>query len=69
METDLKKSLFWELAEPLLISGVVEKGTMMGFPCLRVDDKFFASLEKNTNNLIVKLSAQWVSDLIGQGHA
>lgn len=41
----------------------------MGFPCLRIDGKFFASLEKNTSDLIVKLPAQRVNELIEQGAA
>ena len=69
MEKNTKNSLFWELAEPLLVSGVAERGTMMGFPCLRTGGKFFASLEKNTGHLIVKLPAQRVSELIDQGQA
>jgi hypothetical protein len=64
-----KKLLFWEVAKPLLNNGVAERGTMMGYPCLRTEGKFFASLEKNTGNLIVKLPAPQVSDLIDQGQA
>ena len=69
MEKDQKNSLFWELAEPMLETGVAEQGTMMGFPCLRTGGKFFASLEKNTNDLIVKLPTQRVSELIENGQA
>jgi hypothetical protein len=69
MEKEQKNALFWELAEPLLVSGGAEQSTMMGFPCLRIEGKFFASLEKNTNNLIVKLPAQRVSELIDNGQA
>lgn len=39
----------------------------MGFPCLRVGDAFFASLEKDTNHLIVKLPAERVDELIDAG--
>jgi hypothetical protein len=61
--------LFWEVSEPLLSSGVAERGTMMGYPCLRTEGKFFASLEKNSGNLIVKLPAQRVNELIDLGQA
>ena len=64
-----KKPLFWEVSEPLLSSGVAERGTMMGYPCLRTEGKFFASLEKNTDSLIVKLPAQRVKELIDLGQA
>jgi hypothetical protein len=45
----------------------VTRSTMMGFPCLRVDDKFFACLEPATGNLIVKLPAERVNDLVRTG--
>ena len=69
MDNKQKESLFWDLAESLLTNGVAERGTMMGYPCLRTEGKFFASLEKNTGNLIVKLPPQRVSELIDQGQA
>ena len=50
-----KGELFWTLAEPLLATGRAERGTMMGFACLRSRGQFFASLERGTNNLIVAL--------------
>ena len=36
------ETYFWELAEPLLASEGVTRGTMMGFPCLRKHGAFFA---------------------------
>lgn len=39
----------------------------MGFPCLRVQGKFCASLEKDTADLIVKLPASRVKELIETG--
>jgi hypothetical protein len=47
-------TLFWELAKPLL-GGGAEKSTMMGHPCLRINGDFFASMERNTGDLIVNL--------------
>lgn len=64
-----KSKLFWSLADPMLASGEVEKGTMMGFPCLRVSGKFFASIERTTDDLIVKLPKERVTDLINSGEA
>ena len=64
-----KSKLFWSLADAMLASGAVEKGTMMGFPCLRVSGKFFASLERNTDDLIVKLPKDRVNELIENGEA
>ena len=61
-------SLFWELAEPLMAAGA-ERSTMMGFPCLRIDGAFFASLEHRTGDLIVKLPAERVSEMIEAGEA
>jgi hypothetical protein len=60
--------LFWEIAEPLLASGA-EKSTMMGHPCLRINGDFFASMERNTGDLIVKLAATTVDEMIDAGTA
>lgn len=45
----------------------VTRSTMMGFPCLRVDGKFFACVERASGNLIVKLPAERVNDLVRTG--
>lgn len=63
----LREDLFWELAEELYADPAVTRGTMMGFPCLRVDGNFFASLERGTNHLIVKLAAARVDTLVAKG--
>lgn len=65
---DIDDTLFWELAEPLLAAGA-EKSTMMGHPCLRIDGDFFASMERRTGDLIVKLSADTVNEMIDAGTA
>ena len=41
--------------------------TMMGFPCLRRNGAFFASLEPKTESLILKLPAERVIQLIESG--
>jgi len=65
---DVDDELFWELAEPLLANGA-EKSTMMGHPCLRIDGNFFASMERRTGDLIVKLHADQVNEMIDAGSA
>jgi len=66
--SEIDDTLFWELAEPLLANGA-EKSTMMGHPCLRIDGDFFASMERNTGDLIVKLAADRVNEMIEAGTA
>ena len=70
MSTDAteREALFRQLTE--LVSHCdarVTRSTMMGFPCLRVDGKFFACIERATGNLILKLSAERVNDLVRTG--
>jgi len=66
-ETTTKEQLFWDLADEMYTDPAVAEGTMMGFPCLRVNGQFFASLDKNTKNLIVKLPAARVDELVDSG--
>jgi hypothetical protein len=61
--------LFWRLAEPLLADPAVTRSTMMGLPCLRLNGQFFASLDRRTQALLVKLPAGRVNALIASGHA
>ncbi len=44
-----------------------ERGTMMGLPCLRVAGGFFASADRQTGDLIVKLPKDRVLALIEAG--
>lgn len=60
-------ALFQSLADPLVAAGAAQHGTMMGFPCLRADGKFFASLEPKTGRLIAKLPAERVRALVDGG--
>ena len=60
-------AFFWSLAEPLLAEEAITKSTMMGFPCLRVDGGFFASADHRSGDLIVKLPATYVEELIEVG--
>ncbi|MBC7273813.1 MAG: MmcQ/YjbR family DNA-binding protein [Streptomyces sp.] len=45
----------------------VTTGTMMGFPCLRVAGEFFASCDRRSGDLIVKLPRERVQELIESG--
>ena len=58
---------FWAVAEPLLALPGVSKSTMMGFPCVRRDGKYFASVNKDGSSMIIKLPEPRVLDLIAEG--
>jgi hypothetical protein len=60
---------FWRLAEPLLARPGVTRSTMMGLPCLRLDGAFFASCDRRTGDLLVKLPETRVGELIEAGIA
>jgi hypothetical protein len=55
------------LAEALLERPEVSRGTMMGFPCLRVAGDFFACIHHEGTSLIVKLPAERVSRAVASG--
>jgi hypothetical protein len=40
----------------------------VGLPCVRLDGRFFASLDRRTGALLVKLSSERVRQLIDAGH-
>lgn len=60
-------ALFWEIAEPMIAAGEAQLGTMMGHPCLRVNGAFFATAGHAGHELIVKLPALRVNELIADG--
>ncbi len=60
---------FWELAEALLDEPGITRSTMMGFPCLRIDGKFFATCDHRSGALVVKLSEDRVDGLVASGRA
>ncbi len=60
---------FWSLAEPLLQQAGVTRSTMMGFPCLRLNGRFFASCDHRTGHLVVKLDEQRVTAMLDVGRA
>lgn len=59
---------FWSLAAEQLSRGEqVDEGSLMGFPCLRVDGGFFCTCDHRDGALIVKLPAPRVRALIDDG--
>jgi hypothetical protein len=60
---------FWELAEPLLEGAAVTRATMMGFACLRLHGDFFATCDRCSGDLVVKLDQDQVTRLIDAGRA
>ncbi|HEX6658865.1 MAG TPA: hypothetical protein VF065_12320 [Ilumatobacter sp.] len=60
---------FWTVAEPLLQLPGVTRSTMMGLPCLRVNEAFFASWDRATGALLVKLPEAEVDRLVADGKA
>lgn len=61
------EELFWELAEPMYADPAVQRSTMMGLPCVRLNGRFFACLDRS-GSLVVKLPAGRVRQLIDAGH-
>jgi uncharacterized protein (TIGR02453 family) len=61
------EKLFWDLVEPMYADPAVQRSTMMGLPCVRLDGRFFASLDRRTGALLVKLPAARVGELIADG--
>jgi uncharacterized protein (TIGR02453 family) len=61
------EDLFWDLVEPMYADPAVQRSTMMGLPCVRLDGRFFASLDRRTAALLVKLPRERVDRLIADG--
>ncbi|MFD4422664.1 hypothetical protein ACFWN7_14345 [Agromyces sp. NPDC058484] len=58
---------FEAIADDLVGRGLAEHGTMMGHPCLRVNGAFIAAAGHSGDELIVKLSAPRVRELVDEG--
>lgn len=67
-EADDVDALFSALADTYLADPQVTLGTMMGL-CLRTGGALFASVERTTGHLIVKLPAHRVAELVAGGLA
>ena len=57
---------FWELCGPLLARDDTEEGKLMRSRCLRVNSEFVAMIARS-GQLVVKLSAERVDELIADG--
>lgn len=64
---DRPSAFFDDVAVTLLAQPGVSPGTMMGFPCLRINGEFFTSCDHRTGDLIVKLPRDRVQELIDNG--
>ena len=60
---------FWDLAQPLFGRPEVTRSTMMGLPCLRWNGAFFASCDRRTGDLLVKLDEARVNELVAAERA
>ena len=60
-------AFFWDIAEPFLTEPSTSIGTLMKFPCLRINGTFFATCDHRTGDLIVKLPRERVAQLIDGG--
>jgi hypothetical protein len=65
--TDQSTGLFWEASAAARAHADVAAGTMMGLPCLRLCDAFFAARDHRSGDLIVKLPRHRVQQLIATG--
>src|SRR4051794_41948298 len=65
MESD--EDRFWEAAAHLLARDGVTRSTMMGLPCLRVRGKFFAAFDRSSGDLLIRVPAARVDQLIASG--
>jgi hypothetical protein len=69
MERNPDHQTFWALADDLIAEGLVEEGTMMGHHCLRstAGGGFVATVERSSDDLVVKLPRARVEELIEAG--
>ena len=69
MERNPDHQDFWDIADEFIMTGKVEEGTMMGHHCLRstTGGGFVATVERETGNMVVKLSKDTVAGLVESG--
>jgi len=66
-DASVDDDLFWELAAPLIAEGTAEEGELMRSQCLRIGGEFLAMPEYRTGDLVVKLPANRVAELVEAG--
>lgn len=64
---DVDDELFWDLGAQLIADGNAEEGVLMRSRCLRVNGEFLAMAEYRTGDLVLKLPAARVAELISAG--
>ncbi len=69
MERKPEHADFWKVGDDFIAEGRVEEGTIMGHHCLRASagGGFVATVERSSGDLVVKLPATRVEELIDQG--
>jgi hypothetical protein len=63
----MSAELFWDLVEPALADGRLDRGTIMGNDCVRCGKEFVAMPEHRSGSLVVKLTAARVAQLVDAG--
>ncbi|MEV0283236.1 MULTISPECIES: hypothetical protein [unclassified Kribbella] len=56
-----------ELTDDLLYDPAIGRSTMMGYPCIRLAGRFLASYDAGSGQLVVKLPAGRVAELVAEG--
>lgn len=64
---DEARLLYEDLTDDLLYDPAVGRGTMMGYPCIRLAGRFLASYDDKAGCLVVKLPSRRVDELVGEG--
>lgn len=64
---EVDDGLFWDLAQPFMAAGKADEGVLMRSRCLRVKGEFMAMPEYRTGDLVVKLPADRVAELVDSG--
>ena len=62
-----RSDAFWTLAQRIQKESGVDKGTLMGNPCLRFDGKFLATIHRKSGDMVLKVTAERVGELIAAG--
>jgi len=62
------RDLYDELTDDLLYDPAIGRGTMMGYPCVRLAGRFLASYDDKAGCLVVKLARERVAELVENGH-
>jgi hypothetical protein len=64
---DDARALYDALTDDLLYDPAVGRGTMMGYPCIRLAGRFVASYDTKLGGLVVKLPRERVRQLVENG--